>query len=380
MSDLPLSTTLSKLPNLALLQMKFGELKNYNSRLAEMKLLFPKSFIGLPTECLKKEWIKSFKKGMISTEEFGEIRILRQSVVDLAYLTGKGQRTIERGMTMFFKRSFNFENINPYSKEWFVFGPSQKKKNPKRKKNFFHLKPKIFVKKQKRDKIKQKRSKTKINTKTKTKAKKDRKTKAQGLKTHSESNNNLKLVLDDQIFNKINQEFGQEELNNKINLDKSIFSSANNTKQTETQTQTQTETQTQTNKNDQVIRKRVYDLKNTESDQLKKRKLLTENKHNDLQKEEPISFDPIFENSFKSLFGKIVDESVFSYSEVNPKVSAKSLIIENKQENYLITEFTNFVPLQQNWLVDTSFFDQIYEFTNYDYGQPQNFVCESWFN
>ncbi|KAJ6236630.1 hypothetical protein M0813_27374 [Anaeramoeba flamelloides] len=375
MSDLPLSTTLSKLPNLALLQRKFSELKNYNARLTEMKQLFPKSFIGLPTECLKKEWIKSFKKGIISLQEFEEIRILRQSVIDMAYLTGKGQRTIERGMTMFFKRSFNFDNINPYSKEWFIFGSSENKQNPKKKKNFCNLKHKIFVKKQKRDKTKQKRVITKSNTKTNPKTKKDRKTKSQGLKTVPQLKNNFKLIFDDQIFNKINQEFGEEGLNNMISLDKSIFSSATNTKQTQTKTQTGTGTK----KNDQIIRKRVSDLKNTESDQLKKRKLLTENKHKKTQKEEPIRIDPIFENSINSLLDKIVDDKGFSYSEVNPKVSAKSLIIENEQENYLITEFTNFVPQQQNWLVDTSFFEQIDEFTNYDYSQQQNFFYESWF-
>ncbi|KAJ3440265.1 hypothetical protein M0812_16322 [Anaeramoeba flamelloides] len=129
MTEITQLTRVENLPNFEDLKQRFATFKNYNDRFTELLKIYPSSFYGVKPYHLKKEWIKSFKKGFVDKSELGEIRIYRYSIVDLSMLVGKKQRTIERGMTMFFKRSYNYENINPYGKDWFIFGEVTKDLN-----------------------------------------------------------------------------------------------------------------------------------------------------------------------------------------------------------------------------------------------------------
>ncbi|KAJ3433708.1 hypothetical protein M0812_22674 [Anaeramoeba flamelloides] len=183
MTEITQLTRVENLPDFEDLKQRFASFKNYNDRFTELLKIYPSSFYGIKPFHLKKEWIKSFKKGFVDKSELGEIRIYRDSIVDLSMLVGKKQRTIERGMTMFFKRSYNYENINPYGKDWFIFGEVSKDCNLtfrcKKKKYAEKMKKinsKVTNRKKEKEKVNMKeKEKEKVKVKVKVKAKEKKK-------------------------------------------------------------------------------------------------------------------------------------------------------------------------------------------------------------
>ncbi|KAJ3436027.1 hypothetical protein M0812_18070 [Anaeramoeba flamelloides] len=138
MSSLQLSLELTEQRSEEELKKTFHKIKNFNLRLLAMMKLRPNSFEGIKQRHFQKEWLRSFKKQRIQTNDVGipqKVKIERECISDLAILVGRTQRTIERGLTLFFKRTFNFDNILPYSKDWFVFGVPKipRKKRVRRK-------------------------------------------------------------------------------------------------------------------------------------------------------------------------------------------------------------------------------------------------------
>ncbi|KAJ3431536.1 hypothetical protein M0812_20448 [Anaeramoeba flamelloides] len=129
------------------------QLKHTHSMKTRLTLwlkLYPQSIIGLTIEHLnfnlskskKKSWINSKIKSKKATQALQaptkpkEIRILRQSLNNLSEHTGVSRRSLERGLSSFFSRQYLLSNVDPYSREWLIFGLSKKIKantqNPKK--------------------------------------------------------------------------------------------------------------------------------------------------------------------------------------------------------------------------------------------------------
>ncbi|KAJ6235146.1 histone h1 [Anaeramoeba flamelloides] len=191
MNPLQLSLELTQEKSVEELKKSFLKIKNFNSRLIALMELTPNSFEGCTSRNFHKDWLRSFKKNTLQLNDApipSKVKIRRECINDLADLVGRSQRTIERGLTSFFKRSFNFDNVLPYSKDWFVFGVP---KVPKKKRVRRKSKPKIasIFNKSKNKKT----TKTKPKTRTETKPKTKTETEEKHTNTNKDQNKNKKV-------------------------------------------------------------------------------------------------------------------------------------------------------------------------------------------
>ncbi|KAJ6233791.1 hypothetical protein M0813_29652 [Anaeramoeba flamelloides] len=140
-----------------LLAKKFRKIRSMNDRLILFLEVFPNSIKGLQLEDLKnlkerkklnKQLLKKNKS--ISTNQKQrqcqipkpsphKITIVRNSLAELANLTGVSRRSLERGLSNFFERNYSLHNICPYSRDNLVFGDANyeglsknKKMDPKK--------------------------------------------------------------------------------------------------------------------------------------------------------------------------------------------------------------------------------------------------------
>ncbi|KAJ3446789.1 l10-interacting myb domain-containing protein-like [Anaeramoeba flamelloides] len=102
------------------IQKEFQTLKSYNSRFQTLLKLRPESFSGLSADQLEKTWIKRHTKKMYLCGPH-KVKIQKDCILDLAFLTSKSRRTIERGVNTFFKKNFNLQNCSHYSRDWLTF-------------------------------------------------------------------------------------------------------------------------------------------------------------------------------------------------------------------------------------------------------------------
>ncbi|KAJ6233190.1 hypothetical protein M0813_30298 [Anaeramoeba flamelloides] len=102
------------------IQKEFQTLKSYNSRFQTLLKLRPESFSGLSADQLEKTWIKRHTKKMYLYGPH-KVKIQKDCILDLAFLTSKSRRAIERGVNTFFKKNFNLQNCSYYSRDWLTF-------------------------------------------------------------------------------------------------------------------------------------------------------------------------------------------------------------------------------------------------------------------
>ncbi|KAJ6240576.1 hypothetical protein M0813_24030 [Anaeramoeba flamelloides] len=376
MTEPQLSSKLSELPNLELIKEQFKEFKNFNSRLTGMILLCPQSFVGLKPQFLQKEWINSYKKGRIVTH-FNQIKILRQSVLDMAILTGKGQRSIERGITMFFKRSYNFDNINPYGKHWFIFGSASHKKEVKKK----------IIKKKIHKPKKQTKNKESKEQKKQTKNNFGVDAQKPGIEQQNAQQFTMQIVCDlDQKITKESPERGRGKKFVSRQLKAKRKDKQNpkfiNSELTKTNTKnTRSFHKKCENMANQGTRKRTKHVNSQANEFPKKRKLLNQNFQNSSDLEQPI-LQPFFQRSSYTQLFKNNDLDMntnFDLPQITTLPSSTLLFHEGINDDYL-NRFPNFFPKQQNWFADNYYHYQIDEFIHhFDFVESRNVILQSWF-
>eukprot|EP01155_Anaeramoeba_flamelloides_P045074 Anaeramoba_flamelloidesc38698_g1_i1.p1 GENE.c38698_g1_i1~~c38698_g1_i1.p1 ORF type:complete len:365 (+),score=83.61 c38698_g1_i1:70-1164(+) len=124
-----LSEELKRHPNLANILKFFEENKSYIDRLNRMFFLRSKCFVGLSEMHLEKKWIMRLKNKKSLPNAPNKVMIRKDCISDLSYLTQKSRRTIERGVSAFFKKNFHLTNCSFYSRDWLIFKiPSKKDK------------------------------------------------------------------------------------------------------------------------------------------------------------------------------------------------------------------------------------------------------------
>ncbi|KAJ6243236.1 hypothetical protein M0813_22377 [Anaeramoeba flamelloides] len=122
-----ISTFLKTHPKLNKIKNEFQTLKSYNSRFQTLMNIQPESFSGLYAYQLEKEWIKGHRK-LMSVYGPHKVKIKKDCLLDLSYLTNKSKRTIERGINTFFKKNFNLQNCSNYSRDWLTYKLTTTKK------------------------------------------------------------------------------------------------------------------------------------------------------------------------------------------------------------------------------------------------------------
>ncbi|KAJ6237814.1 hypothetical protein M0813_26607 [Anaeramoeba flamelloides] len=115
-----ISAFLKTHPELEKIKKEFQTLKSYNSRFQTLMKLRPESFSGLYGYQLEKTWIKRHTKKMYLYGPH-KVKIQKDCILDLAFLTTKSRRAIERGVNTFFKKNFNLQNCSYYSRDWLTF-------------------------------------------------------------------------------------------------------------------------------------------------------------------------------------------------------------------------------------------------------------------
>ncbi|KAJ3451698.1 hypothetical protein M0812_03451 [Anaeramoeba flamelloides] len=108
-------------------KIEFEGITSFRKRLKVLKKWRPKGVLGLDSACLKKSFLKRMSKNPLSEP----IKIKRDCILDLVMLTRKPKKSIERGLSTFFKKYYLLHNISNYSREWLVFGPEGYSLDPK---------------------------------------------------------------------------------------------------------------------------------------------------------------------------------------------------------------------------------------------------------
>ncbi|KAJ3445851.1 hypothetical protein M0812_11738 [Anaeramoeba flamelloides] len=141
---------------------KLKHTHSIKSRLILWLQLYPRSIIGLTIEHLNKSIGSPKTKSALGNQKKKnkyqqpaqrqpkEIKILRKSLNKLSEYTGVSRRSLERGLSSFFSRQYSLINIEPYSREWLIFGNSgganktqnQKNRKYQKKKQKHRKKPK----------------------------------------------------------------------------------------------------------------------------------------------------------------------------------------------------------------------------------------------
>ncbi|KAJ3425604.1 hypothetical protein M0812_28049 [Anaeramoeba flamelloides] len=147
-----ISSFLKTHPELEKIKKDFQSLKSYNSRFQTLLKLQPESFSGLYCYQLEKTWIKKHTKKMYLYGPH-KVKIQKDCISDLSFLTCKTRRTIERGVNTFFKKNFNLQNCSYYSRDWLTF----KLTNLKEIENLKKIKKKFKRKGKEKGKVKGKR-------------------------------------------------------------------------------------------------------------------------------------------------------------------------------------------------------------------------------
>ncbi|KAJ3424743.1 hypothetical protein M0812_27167 [Anaeramoeba flamelloides] len=114
-------TKLSELKNV------FSKCRGYRERLIKLLKLRSDEIEGLSREYLKQSFLDQADK----TQGPKTIRIKRSCLDFLSFLTDRKRKTLERGITSFFTRSYNLTNSRKYSRDWMVFGPFLKNQKTK---------------------------------------------------------------------------------------------------------------------------------------------------------------------------------------------------------------------------------------------------------
>ncbi|KAJ3430803.1 hypothetical protein M0812_02476 [Anaeramoeba flamelloides] len=114
-------TELTKLKN------EFTKYRGYRERLIKLLKLRSDEIEGLSREYLKQSFLDQADK----THGPKKIRIKRSCLDFLSFLTDRKRKTLERGITSFFTRSYNLTNSREYSRDWMVFGPFLKNQKTK---------------------------------------------------------------------------------------------------------------------------------------------------------------------------------------------------------------------------------------------------------
>ncbi|KAJ3428717.1 hypothetical protein M0812_24047 [Anaeramoeba flamelloides] len=120
----------------------FRKTKSYVDRFHELRKLRSHCFVGLMENHLTREWIQDNKKRKASDAP-SKIMIRKDCISDLSYLTQRSRRTIERGVSAFFKKNFKLTNCSFYSRNWLVFkipSPKDEKKFQTRHKRYLQRK------------------------------------------------------------------------------------------------------------------------------------------------------------------------------------------------------------------------------------------------
>ncbi|KAJ6254701.1 hypothetical protein M0813_12305 [Anaeramoeba flamelloides] len=115
-----LSEDLQNHPNLESIKRYFRTTKSYIDRFHKLRKLRSHCFVGLLESHLTKEWIQD-NKSKVMPDAPQKIKIKKDCISDLSFLTQRSRRTIERGVSAFFKKNFKLTNCSFYSRDWLIF-------------------------------------------------------------------------------------------------------------------------------------------------------------------------------------------------------------------------------------------------------------------
>ncbi|KAJ6240357.1 hypothetical protein M0813_24356 [Anaeramoeba flamelloides] len=104
--------------------------KSYVDRFRYLKKIKPQYFVGLEQQHLDKGWLFEHKKTMIKDGP-KQVKLMKSCITELALLTNKTKRTIERGINTFFKNNYHLTNCSFYSRDWLVYKVPDQKENIK---------------------------------------------------------------------------------------------------------------------------------------------------------------------------------------------------------------------------------------------------------
>ncbi|KAJ3451888.1 hypothetical protein M0812_03646 [Anaeramoeba flamelloides] len=157
--------------DLVKIQDDFKGVTSFSERLNKLQKWRPNCIKGLPPRYLRKEYVKDKNKALLPTK----VKIKRDCITDLVLLCSKGKKTIERGLSTFFKKYFSLKNVSNYSREWLIFAPQKE-----------------FLKMQKKQKKKKKLDEQQNQPKQLTKLKRSKRSKASSQKKRSNKLKNKK--------------------------------------------------------------------------------------------------------------------------------------------------------------------------------------------
>ncbi|KAJ3432565.1 hypothetical protein M0812_21507 [Anaeramoeba flamelloides] len=117
------------------LQIEFQKIKRFKDRLQKLMELRPESVKGVTIKQLqgnshKDKTRSKWKKRSLPKE----ILVKRSGIQYLSELTQLKKKSVERGLSIFFEKTFNLYNTREYSKEWMIFRTDRpkKRKNPEK--------------------------------------------------------------------------------------------------------------------------------------------------------------------------------------------------------------------------------------------------------
>ncbi|KAJ6239100.1 mis18-binding protein [Anaeramoeba flamelloides] len=341
MNSLQLSLELTQQKSAEELKQSFLKIKNFNSRLVAMMELTPNSFEGCTSRNFQKDWLRSFKKNTLQPSDApapNKVKIRRECINHLAVLVGRSQRTIERGLTSFFKRSFNFDNVLPYSKDWFVFGVP---KVPKKKRARRKPQSKITS-------IPNKSKNKKTNTNTKTRTRTKAKTNKSQNQNKKQNNNKKANTNKDQKKTKktntatVTQRIVEKKQNQQTNVN-------NRKRNREIPISLTTKPKTQTNSKPQP--------KPQKHQKQKEKKIVQETARSPLMVHSPVEENLRMNGSCDLFYPQFVPQQIFEFVHEQQEITLlKEPIV--KQRRLLVTQQTqeqiskNLVfgfSCQQNW-------------------------------
>ncbi|KAJ3438343.1 hypothetical protein M0812_17526 [Anaeramoeba flamelloides] len=120
----------------------FRKTKSFIDRFHQLRKLRSHCFVGLMENHLTREWIQE-NKNREASDAPNKIMIRKDCISDLSYLTQSSRRTIERGVSAFFKKNYKLTNCSFYSRNWLVFkipSPKDEKKFHTRHKRYLRRK------------------------------------------------------------------------------------------------------------------------------------------------------------------------------------------------------------------------------------------------
>ncbi|KAJ6243116.1 hypothetical protein M0813_02976 [Anaeramoeba flamelloides] len=115
------------------LQIEFQKIRRFKDRLQKLMELRPGSIHGVTTMQLQSSSLNDKKNSQWKKLKAPkEILVKRSDIMYLSELTQLKKKSVERGLSIFFEKTFKLYNTREYSREWMIFRQDrpQKRKKP----------------------------------------------------------------------------------------------------------------------------------------------------------------------------------------------------------------------------------------------------------